>query len=255
MPNSLKLNFLKRILTDSANDEKTREKFFENGEYPSKDEMEKVILSPIDKIRETGFDWPERAHTMIGMIRLNNLHKCLDEIRENKIDGDIIETGVWRGGACIFMKKYLDLYEMNKKVFVADSFAGLPKPEHPEDEGDHHHGIDILRVSLEEVKKNFSIYRALDENVVFLKGWFSDTLPNNKEIEKLCILRMDGDMYKSTIDVYEACWEKLVKRGFAIVDDWCLKGAQKATVDFRNRKKIKDPIITIDGCGVFWQKS
>lgn len=252
----LKLNFLKRILTDSVNNEELYKNYFEKSQFPSPDEMQKVIASPIHPNRNNGSDWPERAHTMIGMLRLNNLHKCLDSVRINKIDGDFIETGVWRGGACIFVQKYFQMHNINKKVFVADSFEGLPKPEHPEDDGDHHHTMKFLQVSLDEVKDNFAKHQALNENVVFLKGWFSDTLTNNNNIKKLCILRMDGDMYKSTMDVFDSCYDKVEKNGFIIVDDYsAVRGCQRATIMFRENKNIATPLTHIDGCAVFWQKN
>ena len=117
--NKLKLDFLKRILTDTT-DEETYQLFFKDG-YPEVEKMKSVISQSIDPKREEGLDWPERAHTMIGIKRLNNLHDVLDYTRKNKITGDFIETGVWRGGATIFMKAYTKLYNMENKVFVCDS--------------------------------------------------------------------------------------------------------------------------------------
>jgi hypothetical protein len=191
---------------------------------------------------------------MIGLKRLDNLHKSLDYIRENKISGDIIETGVWRGGACIFMKFYCDLYNLNKKIFLADSFEGLPKPEIIQDKNDTHYTIDFLKVSKEEVMNNFELYKVLDENVIFIKGWFSDTLFNNEKITQLCLLRMDGDMYKSTMDVFMSCYNKVVENGIIIVDDYCLPSCSNAVGDFRKENNIENPITIIDKCGIFWKK-
>jgi len=252
MENKIKLDFLKRILTDTT-DEKIKHNFYTEG-FPNLEIMNNVIQSNIDSKRYEGLDWPINAHTMIGIKRLNNLHNCLNTIRENKIDGDIVETGVWRGGASIFAKIYCDLYDLNKKVFVVDSFEGLPPPEHPEDNGDIHYTIDFLKVSLNEVKNNFSLYNCLDNNVVFLKGWFADTLPNNSEIKQISILRMDGDMYKSTMDVFDSCYEKVTLGGQIIVDDYCLPTCKKAVEFFRTQHKIINPFTIIDGCGIFWEK-
>ena len=206
----IKLNFLKRILIDTV-EEDVRNYFFNIG-FPSKEIMIKEISKTIDPKRLEGLDWPKRAHTMIGLKRLDNLHNSLDQIREKNIQGDFIETGVWRGGACIFTKMYFDIYGMNKKVYVADSFEGLPKPDtekYPQDIGDEHFKQDFLKVSLEEVKHNFKSYRCLDSNVFFIKGWFSDTL-KNIDID-ISLLRFDGDMYGSTMDVLNNLYEKVQK--------------------------------------------
>lgn len=251
--NDIKLNFLKRVLTDTTYDDRIREDFFSKKSYPDKQTMLSVIKKPVDLERKKGMDWPERAHTMIGLMRLDNLHFCLDEIRKQGTEGDVLETGVWRGGACIFMKCYLDLWGMSKKVFVADSFQGLPPPEHEKDAGDGHHEVDFLRVSQDQVRENFLAYGCDLDGVKFIKGWFSDTLKGNTDIVKLSILRMDGDMYKSTMDVFDSCYDKIQHGGFVIVDDFCIRNCNDAVMDFRAMRNINKPFTPVDVCGIYWQ--
>jgi O-methyltransferase len=210
--------------------------------------------------RENGQDWPAPlfAQTMIGVKRLNNLQYCVERVIKEHIPGDLIETGVWKGGSTIFMRGILKAYgDTTRKVWVADSFQGLPAPNpalYPEDIGDIHHTIDNLRVSEDAVKENFQAYGLLDSQVKFLKGWFKDTLPT-APIEKLAVLRLDGDMYESTMDAFVALYEKLSLGGYVIIDDYCIESCRKAVHDFRKMKKIEDEIIDIDGSGVFWKKS
>lgn len=251
---NLELDFLKRVLLDQVNAEKIYKDYFDTLQYPDEKTMTDVINGPILESRRVGRDWPQRAHTMVGRERLNNLENCLDYVRENNIPGDVIETGVWRGGACIFAKKYLDMYKMNRKVFVADSFQGLPPPEIPQDEGARYHLFAELSISLDTVKNNFKQYGCLDENVVFLEGWFKDTLPNNDSIQQLSILRMDGDMYKSTMDVFETCYHKLSDGGFCIIDDWCIPDCREAVEDWWKRIGVNPKFTDIDGSSIFWQK-
>jgi hypothetical protein len=251
----LKLLFIQRVLTDTVGDKQITDDFFEKGIYPIDSKMEEIISLQVSDDRLYGRDWPHTAHTMIGLKRMNNLHESLDYVRENNIQGDFIETGVWRGGASIFAKKYFDLYGMNRKVFVADSFRGLPPPQVQEDAGDPHHTIDFLRVSLVDVQNNFKLYGALDENVIFLEGWFEDTLPNNPSIGELSILRMDGDMYKSTMDVFDSCYHKVVKGGRVIIDDYCISNCRNAVHKFREVNSFTEEITVIDQCGIFWVKN
>ena len=208
--------------------------------------------------RELGLDWPVVAHTMIGLKRLNNLQFCIEQVAADDIPGDFIETGVWRGGSVIFMRGMLKALGISdRRVWVADSFEGLPKPDeekYPADKGDTHHIYDFLRVSLESVQKNFAAYDLLDDQVKFLKGWFKDTLPT-APIERLSILRLDGDMYESTMDGLNNLYSKLSVGGYVIVDDYCIPNCEKAVTDFRNQHNIKDEIIPIDGTGVFWRRS
>ena len=212
----------------------------------------------LEQLRKNGRDWPARAHTMIGLKRLNNLQFCVESVINDEIDGDLIETGVWRGGACIFMRAILKAYgDTNRTVWVADSFAGLPPPDpanYSADDGDRHHTfVNVLGVPRHVVEDNFRSYGLLDEQVQFLEGWFKDTLPS-APIDRLAVLRLDGDMYESTIQALEALYHKVSSGGFVIVDDHHILGCKKAVADFRSRNSINDPLVDIDGNGVFWRK-
>lgn len=212
----------------------------------------------IPENRLEGSDWPRDAHTMVGMKRLNNLQLCASTVVEEKIEGDFIETGVWRGGAGIFMRAVLKAYGVtDRNVWLADSFQGLPPPDpekYPADKGDEHHVQEFLRVSLETVQENFRRYGLLDEQVHFLKGWFKDTLPS-APVTKISLLRMDGDMYESSMDSIAALYPKLSAGGFIIVDDYkAIPGCREAVNEYRERHKITEPIVEIDWAGVYWRK-
>ena len=207
--------------------------------------------------RENGADWPHRAETMIGLRRLDNLQDCIEAVVADEVPGDVLEAGVWRGGAAIFMRAVLAaLRQSERLVWVADSFQGLPKPDpkHEADRGDQHWTRQELAVSLEEVKRNFSRYHLLDRQVRFLPGWFNETLPT-APIEQLAVLRADGDMYGSTIDILETMYPKLSVGGFAIIDDYGAVPACRAAVeDYRSEHGITEPIERIDWTGVFWRR-
>ena len=207
--------------------------------------------------RALGVDWPAHAHTMIGVKRMDNLRSCLEDVIENSVKGDFIETGVWRGGASIFAKGILNAYgQTDRKVWLADSFEGLPRPnprDYPADQGDEHYKYDFLRVGVEEVKSNFGKYGLLDDSVIFVKGWFKDTLPT-LQISSIAVLRLDGDMYESTMDALKALYNKVSLGGYIIVDDYCIPSCAKAIADFRESHHISSQMHEIDGTGVFWKK-
>lgn len=207
--------------------------------------------------RELGLDWPTQAHSMIGNLRMLNLWQLCEDVIFRKVPGDFIETGVWRGGACIFMRAILKTYGIEDRiVWVADSFAGLPPPDeqkYPQDRGSDFHTMEPLAVSLEEVQKNFRSYGMLDDQVRFLKGWFKDTL-HVAPIERLAVLRLDGDMYESTMDSLRALYHKLSPGGYVIVDDFCIPSCAKAVNDFRDQHRIDEPMQVIDSSSTYWQK-
>ena len=197
------------------------------------------------------------SHTMVGRKRLEHILHCLDIVRVEGLSGDLAETGAWRGGACILMRGYLAAWNMcDKLVWVADSFEGLPKPSLPEDAGYDFSAerVPILAVTLEEVQENFRRYGLLDEQVRFLKGWFRDTLPS-APIDKLALLRLDGDLYESTRDALNALYHKVVPGGFVIVDDYGdFEPCRRAVDEFRNRHGITEPIERIDWTGCYWRR-
>ncbi len=211
------------------------------------------------KARETGEDHPTVAHTMIGMQRLNNIHFCLEQVMKEEVPGDCIETGVWRGGATILMRGILKAFgDTTRKVWVADSFEGLPPPnveEYPLDRGLDLHKVGYLAVSLDQVKENFNKYDLLDDQVIFLKGFFGDTLPS-APIERLSLLRLDGDLYESTMDALVNLYPKLSPGGYLIVDDYgAIAACAQAVHDYRNANGITDEIIWIDPWSVYWKKT
>lgn len=204
-----------------------------------------------------GQDWPQHAITMIGVNRLLNIQKLLFDTVQNNVPGDFIETGVWRGGACIFAASILKLLKQtDRKVWVCDSFAGLPKPDpkYPVDNNDIHHTFSQLIVSLEEVQHNFRVFNLLDDQVKFVKGWFCDTLPTINTT--FSVIRLDGDMYSSTIEALNVLYPKLSPGGYCIIDDYCLVGARTATDDYRKQHAILSPLVEIDNRirAVYWQK-
>jgi O-methyltransferase len=203
--------------------------------------------------------WPSRAHTMIGMPRLNNLQFCVEEIIKRGVPGDLIETGVWRGGAAIFMCGILKAYGItDRQVWVADSFEGLPPPDfkrYPRESKIEFHLIKHLAVSLEEVQKNFERYGLLNQQVKFLKGWFRDTLPK-APIKQLALMRLDGDMYESTMDALLNLYPKLSPGGIVIIDDYnTVQSCNDAVDTFRQQFQISSKLILLNDVGAFWVKN
>jgi hypothetical protein len=216
--------------------------------------------APVDAgRRELGEDFPTTAHSMVGLKRLDNVQACVETVLREGVPGDLIETGVWRGGTVIFMRAILAAHAaLDRVVWAADSFEGLPAPDlgrHPqEDPTANFHEFSGLAVSLERVQANFARYGLLDDQVRFLKGWFSDTLPG-APIERLAVLRLDGDMYGSTMDALVSLYPKLSTGGFVIVDDYHIDACRRAISDFRATHGIEDPLVAVDNNAVYWRRS
>lgn len=266
MENALYLDLLKRCLTGYLYPESSDQELRPDPRMRLPQRMAAKMMNrlgyrilkavPFDaKTRELGRDWPGIGYTMIGLKRLDNLQSCVEAVLDEGVPGDFLEAGVWRGGACIFMRALLKLRGIDDRtVWLADSFQGLPKPSLDADRGYDFSADSVLSVSLEDVRSAFQRFEMLDGQVQFLKGWFKDTLPT-APVDRLAVLRMDGDLYESTMDILRALYHKVSPGGFVIVDDYYAVPPCKVAVDeFRASGGIADPIREIDGSGIFWKK-
>lgn len=208
-----------------------------------------------EEYRESGWDWPSTAPSMIGAKRMQNLRSECERVLRENIPGDFMETGVWRGGACIMMRAVLHAYgDTKRRVIAADSFAGPPPSALAVDEKASFHGHPDFAVPLAEVKANFARYSLLDDRTVFLEGLFKETLPG-APVRSLAVLRLDGDMYESTRTGLTHLYPKLSPGGALIADDYFLFEAQRRAIDeYRAEHGIGEPIIQIDDFGGYWVK-
>lgn len=238
-PEKLYIDLIKRCITNTV--------YFDR---PVVDEWAYPDLTKIQPYKS------KFEQTMTSFAEADTLQRLIEDVLENQVPGDFIETGVWRGGLTILMRACLKAYgDTTRTVWVADSFQGLPKPTCKEDKPYDLSSFSFLAVSLEEVKNNFARYGLLDNQVKFLKGWFSDTLPR-APIKSLAILRMDGDYYSSTMDALNNLYPKLSVGGYVIVDDYgAVPVCAQAVTEFRQKHGIVDPIYAIDWTGVYWQKT
>jgi Macrocin-O-methyltransferase (TylF) len=246
--------------------------------YPWDDSSEQELL-PFDRDkRMTATDWPSQAHTMIGMRRLDNIQELVTDVLATGTPGDLIETGVWRGGSTIFMRGMLEAHGVrDRSVWVADSFEGFPSTEEQGASERSFSSPELANLrgyqtreyapafrasmdrvmegtSLEAVRDRFDRYGLLDEQVKFLPGWFRDTLPL-APIERLALLRLDGDLYDSTYDALDALYPRLSVGGYAIVDDYgFVAECRQAVHDYLGAAGVEADLQRVDDDAVFWQK-
>lgn len=207
--------------------------------------------------RRSGRDYPQTAPTMIGFARLINLRDVVTTVVRDGVPGDLIETGVWRGGASLFMRCALDvLGDRSRRVVLADSFAGLPEPGrsgHAEDVLDLSR-IEYLEVPRAAVEALFDEFGVLDDRIEFLQGWFHETLPSLRG-RTFAVLRLDGDLYSSTMLSLENLYSGLSPGGFVIIDDFGIPECRQAVEEFRRANGIEDELVPIDRSSVYWRRS
>jgi O-methyltransferase len=222
------------------------------------DVMSRELAGDQLRFRSAGLDWPLHGLTMVGLARLDDLQECVQNVVSDRVEGDVIETGSWRGGASMFMRAALDcLGESERTVWVADSFQGFPDVQRDAANGYDLQadlaGCDFLAVPLEEVKESFARF-GLDHDVNFVPGFFEDTLPK-LPARRWAIVRLDGDSYDATRLALDVLYPNLAAGGYLIVDDYLpLDECRQAVDDFRREHGITEPIENVDWSCVRWRR-
>jgi O-methyltransferase len=199
-----------------------------------------------------------KPYTMTSSERINELFNSLEYIRHNKIDGDFVECGVWKGGNILGIMEYLYHHNMtDRNVWLYDTFQGMTEPEEIDVDLREQKASDILQQvlcysSINEVRKNLSFSNFPIKNVKFIIGDICETLNINSNIPtKISLLRLDTDWYKSTKKEMDVLYPILSNRGVLIVDDYGhWKGSKLAVDEYFKNIKITPLIEKIDYTGI-----
>lgn len=217
-----------------------------------------------------------RENTMLKEWRLSNIKQATDYLVSNNVDGEFVECGVWKGGSVALMAYYLKEMNNERTLRLFDAFDDICEPDAKVD-GERAikevGGVENAKGQLKPVsgfynKKGGSgnekeVLRLITHTIGYKsslvnlhKGWFQDTLPLvSKEIEKIALLRLDGDWYASTKVCLEYLYEKLVPGGIIIVDDYgAYEGCKKAVDEFLNSNNLNPYKIKVDDECVYWVK-
>lgn len=231
----------------------TREKNLENAYKDIKKYKESLEFMPSEFSKEEKkiIDYVVKNNlSMTQNICLYNTIKYCKYIIDNKIEGDFVECGVWRGGHAILAAKIFELYGAKKNVYLFDTFEGMTSPIGVDERlTDKESAKNLLSydqdancyASIDEVKSNFNKIRLLKNNVIFIKGDVAETLKiKNNLPRKIGYLRLDTDWYESSKIELEILYPRLSKKGILVLDDYGYwKGQKKATDDFFKKMKIK----------------
>jgi len=205
-----------------------------------------------------------RPYTMTSVERMFAMHQAVRYLEEAKIEGAIVECGVWRGGSIMIAIATLNaLKNGRREIFLFDTFEGLPKPDPVLDVdiwGNKGHDGWILEArgseasnwayaSLDDVRSNVLRLGYPEHLVHFIKGMVERTIPQQSP-GKIALLRIDTDWYSSIKHVLEQLFPALVPGGVLIVDDYGhFTGARKAVDDYFNEHGVRMLLNRIDYAG------
>ena len=205
-----------------------------------------------------------RGYTMTSAERMYALFKAVKYLEEARIDGDIVECGVWRGGSMMVVAHTLSaLGNTVRNLYLFDTYEGLPRPDEEKDvdiwgnraiDGWLPRSISEERshwaeASVEEVRTNLLSTGYPAERLHFVKGMVERTIPDAAP-KRIALLRLDTDWYASTKHELEHLFHRLSLHGVLVIDDYGhFRGARTAVDESFQSRCIPILLHRIDYSG------
>jgi hypothetical protein len=202
-------------------------------------------------------------YTMTGPERLFGVITAVRYLVANKITGDFVECGVWRGGSTMTAALTLmELGDRTRDIYLFDTFAGMSPPTEKDKVASGESAAEILAktkkregpgiwsiASLEDVQNNLFSTGYPREKLHFVVGKVEDTIPTHAP-QDIALLRLDTDWYESTKHELVHLFPRLRRNGVLIIDDYGhWKGARQAVDEFIAELKFKPLLTRLDYTG------
>jgi O-methyltransferase len=204
-----------------------------------------------------------QPYTMTSAERLYGLYKAMEYLSTNRIEGDIVECGVWKGGSSMCALLSAKLFnDTNRHSYLYDTYEGMSEPTEKDTNVYGDTAVVQLKSSRKQDQMSVWCYSPLEEveqnikstgypigQVHFVKGKVEDTIPGNIP-EKIALLRLDTDWYESTYHELTHLFPRLVKGGVIIIDDYGhWKGAREAVDQYFKENNIQMLLNRLDYTG------
>ncbi|MFN4146050.1 MAG: TylF/MycF/NovP-related O-methyltransferase [Runella sp.] len=193
-------------------------------------------------------------YTMTSKARMFALYQSIQYIQNAKIEGAVVECGVWRGGSSMMSALSL-LPDTHREMYLYDTFEGMSEPTQADvnmvgDQAfDTWQGRDKCEADLNDVQTNMKLTQYPFDKIHFVVGKVEDTIPRTLPT-KIALLRLDTDWYESTYHELTYLFPLLAKGGVLIIDDYGhWEGARKAVDQYLQENKIQILLNRIDYTG------
>lgn len=173
--------------------------------------------------------------TMLSFPKVVTLQACCDRVRTDRIPGDVVECGVWKGGAAALLIRHLRA-DTQRQFWLYDSWEGLPPATALDVRVDGLRGqAGLFSASQDRVEKLlFSQERADPSRVHLVPGWFESTLVETVNRERpIALLHIDCDYYQSVRFCLEHLYPFVAPGGVVLIDDYAdWAGCRRAVDEF-----------------------
>ncbi len=208
-------------------------------------------------IKHKKFMDTDGVYSMALESEVDFMNIAIRDVIQSKVSGDIVQSGVWRGGMGIWMNYLNHHYSREpRKMWLFDSYDEFPEPIYEKDKYVH----PVTKIlyekhpSIEDVKRNFELFGLLTTNLYFVKGKFEKSIPN-VEISEISILHIDCDYYDPTLLTLEKYYSKISRGGYVIINNYHYEyvHSRNAVDVFRKKYNIETPIIKLGDRYGYWK--
>jgi O-methyltransferase len=221
-------------------------------QWPSDFETEHQEL--IEKVSNFTMTSPERIFGLIEAVKY---------ISKFRVQGDVVECGVWKGGSMLTVADVLTkMNDSNRNLYLYDTFEGMSEPTEADVSYNNLSAGELLKTNekteeniywaysaLDAVKKTMALSTYPQNKIHFVKGKVEDTIPSTIP-DKIALLRLDTDWYDSTKHELIHLFPRLVSGGVLIIDDYGFwKGARKAVDEYLSENNVQILLNRLDYTG------
>jgi O-methyltransferase len=189
------------------------------------------------------------------------IEKIIFSISKYNISGDFVEVGVWKGATAIYIKALMEMYKIKSTLWLFDAFdtpidwKKYTKEKDIKALNEFFNIKDIIFPSLNEIVFQFNKFELNTNNIELIEGDVFDTL-ESQDIKNISLLRLDIDMYESTLFALEVLYPLVCSGGYIIIDDYYVEkfNCKEAVDYFRSEHNILEKLNRIGNFIVYWQK-
>ena len=185
-----------------------------------------------------------KSFTMTDVESILTLIDATRHVVENRIHGDMVECGVWRGGSMMAIAAtLLECDDTSRDLYLYDTFEGMPVPSDIDVQFDGQPAKELYDkikrsegawcyANIQDVARNLTSTGYPEDKTKLIQGKVEETIPARIP-ETIALLRLDTDWYSSTFHELEYLYPRLASGGVLIIDDYGhWRGAKRATDEY-----------------------
>jgi hypothetical protein len=202
------------------------------------------------------------CHTVVEGKFYDEMVRFMGELATNRVPGDILVAGVWKGGSSLYLQALNRAFHLGKRVWLCDTFRGFI-----DEDITHRKDQEALRIFAEDLRFSVALPTAGDverlfrrchlwgDDVHILEGRLEEMLADRRW-KQLSLIHIDVDFYEPTLAALELTYDSLSVGGYVVIDDYGVEmfNCADAVDDFRAAHRISEPLQRMTDYIAYWRR-